>query len=538
MGKFLDRFIQNSNPLVDPDSKFVFEHDKWDKQVADKIADEIKEYNIAKDDLKEITHTGHEAMVDSLYSLFKAMPSLRPQGEIRPSYLIDHKIMEVMTGLKEYEKFRPTTKGDPVNAGLAAVDLEPTLEVLFDQMEQAKQQAQQIEEMLQQGEQTEADIDALMEAAANAPSEEEAQDFQQQAAAMQEALEQLQQGIQSATEDLNNLLEMETPGIQSALKEALGEMNEKAEASGEFTSWGLNQGTLAKMNPQARIELSKKLGTDKFKRLANMIGKMQTLAVTKQVNKSTHSPDEIYDIEQGDAINRMLPAEALGLCDDILELDWMRKFSEQELQQYAIRGNETVDKGSIILLEDGSGSMMQDDRYIWAKAIGLGLLKIAFMQHRPFYGVQFGGSGKYCCFDFDTKTSVLELDILHGDQTIHYSGVEALVEYADKFLNNAGTDFVTPLSVALDRLNNEFEATGAVEADVVFLTDGQCGVPQTFLDRLEEERERLGFTIYGVNIGGSTGSEPMNTICDGKLISLNELTNKDMEVIGNIFGSI
>ncbi len=66
----------------------------------------------------------------------------------------------------------------------------------------------------------------------------------------------------------------------------------------------------------------------------------------------------------------------LALSDEILELDWMRRFSEQNLLQYDLRGTEPTQRGGILIAEDGSGSMA-GEREIWAKAIGLALLKIA-----------------------------------------------------------------------------------------------------------------------------------------------------------------
>jgi uncharacterized protein with von Willebrand factor type A (vWA) domain len=538
MGKFLDRFIQNTNPSADPDAKFVFEHDKWDRKMADKIEREIADYRLAADSLKDITHTGYEAMVDTVFSLFKAAPSLRPQQEIRPSYLIDHKIMDEMVELKEYEKLRPSAKGDPVNAGLAAIDMEPTLEKLFDKLEKERQIAQSIEQMLQDGEATEQQLEEMIQAAAAAEGEQEAQNFQDQIEKLQEHLEALQNQIEQQTEDLNNLLEMQGPTIKQDLKEALDDLNEKAKSESAFVSWGLNQGSLAKLDPSARIALSKKLGSEKFKKLADIIGKMQTLAITQQVNKANYTPEEVYDVELGDALHRLLPAEYLNLLDPTLQLDWFRRYTEHNLQQYALKGNESVDKGSIILLEDGSGSMMHNDGYIWAKAVGLALLKIAFMQHRGCYGVQFGGPGKYITFDFNTESSVLGLDVRHNSQVVHYDGVQALVEYADKFLNNAGTCFMTPFSVAIDKMQQEFDEKGVTESDIVFLTDGQAAVTPAWLKEFKEAQEKLDFKVYGIAIGGTPQSEPIQMLCDGKVISLAQLTSSKTNSLASLFGSI
>lgn len=91
------------------------------------------------------------------------------------------------------------------------------------------------------------------------------------------------------------------------------------------------------------------------------------------------------------------------------------------------------------------------------------------------------------------------------------------------FAATHNTDFVTPLSVCLTLLQEEYKEKGAVNGDIVFITDGQCGVPPEWLESFKEEQKKLGFRIFGVVIGGSVTDEPLRTICDGRVFNIKDL---------------
>jgi uncharacterized protein with von Willebrand factor type A (vWA) domain len=213
----------------------------------------------------------------------------------------------------------------------------------------------------------------------------------------------------------------------------------------------------------------------------------------------------------------------LSLNDDILVYDWLHRFVERSLIQYALRGEDTVAKGGIILLEDGSSSM-SGTREIWAKGIGLALLKIAAIQHRPFHVVNFAGPGFFVRWDFDTSGDVVKSTKTHRGAERHYEGFEAVLDYAETTLNG-GTNFETPFGVALDILTDQHNTDGSVNGDIVFLTDGECGMSQDAINSFKSEQIRLGFEVFGVAIQTNPKGEPMNTLCDGKVISLKQLTD-------------
>jgi uncharacterized protein with von Willebrand factor type A (vWA) domain len=112
------------------------------------------------------------------------------------------------------------------------------------------------------------------------------------------------------------------------------------------------------------------------------------------------------------------------------------------------------------------------------------------------------------CFDFRDWSKVNYTDI---------------IDYAEFFFGG-GTDFMAPLSRALQLLQEEEKEKGFVEGDIVFATDGMCYVRDDWLEKFKAEQERLQFTVWGILIGGhSRKSEPLWTICDGKVFTIQDL---------------
>ena len=66
----------------------------------------------------------------------------------------------------------------------------------------------------------------------------------------------------------------------------------------------------------------------------------------------------------------------IALHHPILRKDFHRRFLDQELLQYSLRGVEEKGKGPMIVCLDGSSSMA-GDKEIWSKAVTLTLLEIA-----------------------------------------------------------------------------------------------------------------------------------------------------------------
>src|SRR5690625_649589 len=71
-----------------------------------------------------------------------------------------------------------------------------------------------------------------------------------------------------------------------------------------------------------------------------------------------------------------------------------------------------------------------------------------------------------------------------------------IVEIAREFMGG-GTVFTDPLKTAL----NYIKMDRYKDADVIFVTDGEAGIGEAFLERLNVEKEKLKFNVLSLAIG-------------------------------------
>lgn len=155
---------------------------------------------------------------------------------------------------------------------------------------------------------------------------------------------------------------------------------------------------------------------------------------------------------------------------------FLQKYQRRQIKQY--RRRESIDKGAgdIICCLDESDSTAGDPA-AWGKAVALTLLEIAADGRRKFALVHFSGGKK------------IKTDLFRPGE---YTMADKMTA-AETFLAG-GTNFETPMREALRLMGeDDFE-----NADIVFVTDGQCALPEEFLEELRREQEAHRFTITGV----------------------------------------
>ena len=526
---FLNHFFSGkakSEDKISVDSKYASVHDKWDADDYSRIHSEVKDFVVVEKALKKIAgDPASAAMADEFFSLVKALPVIKDMKSIRPSHRVNASIMAEQMKMSEYESLRSASIGDPIGTALAAIAMEPHLEILYDKLKEQQKLAESIEKQMQEYQDLEQDkksAEEMHQEALENKDDQKAQDYQKETELIEASMEALKEEIQNNGQQLDEELGEQSQAIRHELGKALGEANKDAEQQSALSAaWGLDRGLLQRMDATKRLQLSKKMRTSKFKRLAELVGPMMRMAWAAQQRKVNYTPEEIYDVTVGNDIPHMLPSEYLYLSHPVLRMDWMRRYMNSSLLQYALRGSDRVAKGGIIFCEDGSGSMSGENE-IWAKAVGLALLQIAKMQKRPFTGIHFGGPGEIKTFEFTTTEKEFKSHTVYGDEEADLTGVESVMDFAEVFFAG-GTDFVTPLSRALDQLREEYEKYGATKGDIVFVTDGACGVPEAWLKEFKEEQSRLGFRVFGIVIGGSAKSEPLATIASGKVVEIKDI---------------
>jgi uncharacterized protein with von Willebrand factor type A (vWA) domain len=321
----------------------------------------------------------------------------------------------------------------------------------------------------------------------------------------------LRQKARRLKEDLSQVEAKTTSHFQATAIKVAQQLEDAAE---EAEHWGVTLGAGHRSPPGQKLELGKRLaGNEKLKKLARMVGRMKfhALALRKQIFE--RSSQEILEVERGDFFNRLLPHELLALHHPVLRKDFYRRFLDQELLQYSLRGIEEKGKGPIVVCLDGSSSMA-GEKEIWSKAVTLTLLEIARRQRRLFRSI---------CF----SSEEMPLQVLDMNPREHYNvEMEKVIDLAEYF-PGGGTDFQKPLDAALDCLRSSRYKKG----DIVFITDGECQVASEWAEKFRTEKEKLGFSLFSILI--DVGPSSLGTLKEfsDRITTIKQLTGDEAKGI-------
>jgi uncharacterized protein with von Willebrand factor type A (vWA) domain len=155
---------------------------------------------------------------------------------------------------------------------------------------------------------------------------------------------------------------------------------------------------------------------------------------------------------------------------------FLRKYQRGQIKQYQRREPIYKGMGDIICCLDESDSTGGDPA-AWGKAVALTLLEIAADSGRSFALIHFSRSRRF------------QTDLFRPGA---YTMADKL-RAAETFLGG-GTNFQTPMNEAMRLM----EAEGFENADIIFVTDGECELPDQYLEQLCAEQAAQRFTVTGV----------------------------------------
>ena len=250
-----------------------------------------------------------------------------------------------------------------------------------------------------------------------------------------------------------------------------------------------------------------------MKRLVRLLGALREEARAARRKRVPRARTEVYGIEPGRDLERLLPVELLGLRHPALKVEFRRRYAESALLGYHMRGDEELGQGPAIFLLDVSGSMA-GSKVVWAKAVVLTLADLARRERRRVTVICFtSGSARQ---RFDLATPRRGQPVLRFDPT----GLMGLA----KLGVGGGTDFDGPLRDAMEIIDTERVFR---RADVVIVTDGEAQLPAERVRAVrafaaEHETRFMGVLVDVADHQAST----LKHICDD-VVSVKELTSAD-----------
>jgi uncharacterized protein with von Willebrand factor type A (vWA) domain len=302
--------------------------------------------------------------------------------------------------------------------------------------------------------------------------------------AFQQALQQVKNGdtgaLQQAAQELAGVLEQNgqalAKSLQSAAKEAIQTKENLKSLLGGIEA-GSGDAELKKVPLRDQMALAEKLSADpKLKEIAQWAGRLKLIARQKQRSKHRESIER-SGISMGNQVEKLLPSELAAFASPITKQDFLRRFAEGQTLQYYTHGKEQLGKGPIILCLDQSGSMSDQDTI--AKGFALALMSIARRQRRDFGLILF--SNKALTPQIYRKGRIT---------------INDMVQLAAQFLDG-GTNFERPLNNAATVIvQSKFN-----RADVIFLTDGESTVSDSFVENWNALKLKKDFRVLTLLLG-------------------------------------
>lgn len=385
---------------------------------------------------EEILPSFPSLLADVWCALFNEKPLLVDEENVAGELRLNRAIMQNLLQNPEFAALREFTQHDEFASAVGALHLTGEILRLFRQDGQepgaAGGQGETGEPCKQDGEATSAVLACL---------------------ASKEGREILAQAVRAAAE--------KTTEEQADVIALVGDVGR---------GYGTGPGQMRRVPAKEALALADAI-SDKplLKKVADLAGRAKEIAAPKQKAK-TREAVQRSGVEMRNDVSRLSPSEIMMLRR--AKRDFLRRYAEGQLLQYARDGKERLGKGPIVVCIDTSGSMADLDPQ--SKAIMVALLAIARRQKRAFAVVNFSDAWQCRCWEYPHPQDV---------------EVEDLIEMVMLFYGG-GTDFQRPLTRAVEIIErDQFK-----RADVVFITDGDAPVSSAWLrDFLKRKEAEAAF---------------------------------------------
>lgn len=452
-------------------------------------------------------------MADTWASLYKNQPRLLPSEEIKKELHPNRTIMEKVFQSPEFTSFREYTKLDELASALGTVQMGNQLQKFVDenipqdlkeQLQHQQDQQQAAEKAREKAEALEELLKMLQESGANNPSEEvknKIEKIKKQVTAAKKSATKAEKQANQTADEVSQAMDhaMQSSQAQKALAMAMAQsqqgLKEDTQAL-ETILGGLDYGTQPgqplPINPVEAIKLAEYIrNRPKFKKIADLSGRMKKIAAKKQKTK-TKDTMERTDISLGNDPNRLLPQEVALMSKPETKMDFLRRFAEGKLLEYSPRAKDTLGRGPIVVCRDTSGSMLDYDRDEQANAVALALLSLAKKQKRAYALVNFASKDQVRTWEYPDPRKIMPNEI---------------IEMAE-FFWDGGTDFMAPLDAAVEVIRkSKFN-----KADIVFITDGSGKMLDDWLKKFNQFKKEKKFSVISIYVGSTQGQDMTGTI--------------------------
>lgn len=440
-----------------------------------KVSSKLEKTYYEGKDLYPHWHELHQDLWDILY---KYNPTLVEEDKMDIRYLLNREMIKTIMDSNMYKEVRELTRldflGSIISSEVMSEELKKLVEELNEEQKAILDEMSKIMDQMSDDENQDG-TDVIEGEDQGTGSIKKPDDKKW-------SLEEAQKRLEEEKDKLKKLVDKKVVGKINRFTNAAKVKLE--EVQNFISAWGLEESEYyMKSGYQEKMQLLDQLRSNsKLKEIANLAGKYKRFAKSLQKQQIKYGTDSIHNVVLGDDLGKILPSELMKLSNNTLKNLFKIDFLEKKMLQYEYLGKEKVGKGAIIACIDSSGSM-EGIAEVWAKAVALGLLEIARIGKRDFYVIHFDSSDK----------SRLHTNYFPKDKNLD---LNEMIDMAE-FFSSGGTLFEPPLELAQDLIMKEKQFS---KADIIFITDGESAVTQSWLKNYLAWKKQNNVKIYSVLI--------------------------------------
>lgn len=407
---------------------------------------------------------------DVFQSFYSLNVRHNPDDELSPLVRkFNRHILDEMMKLPEYPAIKSISEGKQFPAFEAAEQfMEHVADNLDTMMDAANGGKNLLEALQRQGQKQSILSDKLSEQIAqNAPNEK----LLQTANRLKSVVGQVETLDKMVSDNL--LKDKDVSNIIQAATQKAKETAEEIQAV--IRAWGSEDADMQESTLNKEL-LSKVRNNKSLLDIAKYLGRFRELLRQKRLNGFAFGRGEKYSIEMGSRLSLLLSSEFGLLATAEAVPLFLRKYQRKALKQYAKRERICKGQGDIIVCLDESSST-RGDNAAWGKAVAFAMLDVAGIHGRNFALIHFANNTSIQT-DLFLKNQYTQQDVMQS---------------ANKFLGG-GTNFEMPMTKAIGLI----ESGNFSNADIVFITDGECSMSDDFTTQLKEKQVANGFTVTGI----------------------------------------
>lgn len=285
-----------------------------------------------------------------------------------------------------------------------------------------------------------------------------------------------QRQVEAVSQMLDVTMTGQSAAVAQALSCAVQSAKEKAEEVQNILGAWSDAPADMRRTPENCALLKRIRRSENLRDISEYLGRFRELLARTKKNSYAYGRGETYSLELGNNLSRVLTSELAMLATPETIPLFLRKYQQKQIKQYRRREPIYKGMGDIICCLDESSST-EGEAAAWGKAVAMTLLEIAAESRRNFALIHFAGS------------SSCQVDIFRpGAYT-----VEDKLIAAETFLGG-GTNFERPICEAIRLMEEE----GFENADVVFITDGECELSDACRQELQAAQATHHFTVTGI----------------------------------------